>query len=141
MPLDLRNRSGKLKEARWKTVEKLTKLAGYRCEITGRPEKTDCHEFWLTLSSKHDDEVALLILTHPSNIIVVNHDLHINQKPSFEACLKAVRRRNRMFWQELGFANYLCAVRDFGERIQGFYRSGQLKTTVQYIPKTQELIC
>ncbi|TVM02309.1 MAG: hypothetical protein CV087_09780 [Candidatus Brocadia sp. WS118] len=135
MPTDLHNRPGKVKEARWKAVEKLTKLAGYRCEIKRIHGNTDCHEFWLTLSSKHDDEVALLILTHPTNIVVVNHDLHINQKPSFETCLKAVRRRNRVFWQELGFANYLSAIRDFGEKIQGFYRTEQLKTIVQYIPR------
>lgn len=135
MPNDLRMRSDKVKDARKKIIEDLTKLVRHRCEITGKPGNTDLHEFWAMSKSVYDDEVAQVLLTHPANIVVINHDLHINKKPSFETCLATVRKRHPYVWMHFGFLNYYIAIYDFRTRIKDFYKSEQIKAAVSFIPK------
>lgn len=137
MPVDLKNRPDEVKEARKKIIEDLTKLVHCRCEITGIHGNTDLHEFWAMSKSVYDDEVAQVLLTHPANIVVINHDLHINKKPSFETCLATVRKRHPYVWMHFGFLNYYIAIYDFKTRIKDFYRSGQIKTVVSFIPKNK----
>ena len=134
MPTDLRNRSTQVKEARSKVIQDLTKFVGYRCEVSKLYGNTDLHEFWCTSKEVYSDKVALVLLTHPSNIIVVNHDLHINRKPSFETCLAAIRNRPIEVWKHFGFTDYYKSMIDFMNKIRGFYETGQIKVPVSYIP-------
>lgn len=146
MPVDLRNRSKKVQELRGKVREDLIRLVGYRCEITGKREKLDLHEFWVKLISQYkDDEVALILITHPANIIIIDNDFHIKNRPGIEICQPYIMRRSNRVWRyfgsiesykELGynFNNYLEAKQDFVRRIQNFYETGQIKVPVSYIP-------
>lgn len=135
MPTDLSKRPDYVQEARSKVVKELTALVGHRCEITGKYGQTDLHEFIGQSKAIHDDEVSCFLITHPFNIIVLDHNLHINQKPSLETCLAAIRNRSNKIWLHFGFANYYEAMIDFRSKLQGFYKSGQIKTPLLYFPK------
>lgn len=93
------------------------------------------HEFWLPLKKYHDDEVARVGLLHLAGVIVLNHDLHISKKPSFEDCLAAIRHRPSYVWNFGGFRNYYEAVNDFKSKVRSFYETRQLKTAISYIPE------
>ncbi len=134
MPTDLKNRPERIKAARRKVVEDLTRLTGHRCEISKVYGNTDLHEFWCTSKEAYSDDVALVFLTHPGNIIVINHDLHINKKPRFDVCLSAIRNRRSEIWRHFGFANYYESMIDFMNKIRGFYETGEIKVPVSYIP-------
>lgn len=140
MPTNLKNRPKKLQEDRAKFIAKLKARVG-KCELSGKPcniRDLDVHEFWLPLRAYHDNEVARVALLHLAGVIVLNHDLHISNRPSLEDCLTAisdVENRPNYTWNFGGFRNYYEAVNDFKLKIQGFYETGQLKTTIPYIPK------
>ena len=133
--MPVRIKSKVVQEARNEFLQKFKSIIVW-CEIGGlTTQNLACHEFIGRYKNQYDDEVNTLFLTHPANIIGIDNATHLNKCPDYEVCQAAIEKRPTWIWLKLGFGNWRQARMDFEQRVQEFYRTGQIKSTIPNIPK------
>lgn len=130
MPFHLRQNDPALWQKRTKFIEDLKQLIGF-CEISGNRLHLAAHEFLAEYGKKQSQEANELFLLHPGNILIINNALHINKKPSVEACVLAVYRRRVDVCQALGFPNGKAMLTDFCKQV---VRLHQEKISIKILP-------
>lgn len=132
MPVQLKQNDPKLWEERAKFIEKLKQLIGV-CEITGALFNLAAHEYLVEYSKKNKPEANQLFLLHPGNVLIIDNHIHINKKPSVEACIVAVYRRRLDACRALGFGNGRLMVTDFCQKVVKLKKDGYLKELPPYV--------
>lgn len=132
MPVQLRRNDPKLWEERTKFIERLKQLIGV-CEITGVLFNLAAHEYLAEYYKKNKPEANRLFLLHPGNVLIIDNHIHINKKPSVEACIVAVYRRRLDACRALGFGNGRLMVADFCQKVVKLKQDGYLKELPPYV--------
>ena len=132
MPVQLKQNDPKLWEERSRLIERLKQLIPF-CEITGAVFNLAAHEYLSEYSKKNKPEANRLFLLHPGNILIINNSVHINKKPSVEACVTAVCHRRLDACRVLGFGNGKLMVTDFCQKVIKLKQDGFLKELPPYI--------
>ena len=113
------------------------------CEFSGK-RGHDLHEGLIEgndlkgLHKKSEETQILvwsLVLHHPANVALVNHDHHLQHKPSREAFLTAVLKRPESFFQEYGlkdwtFRNAALAYEHFKAVFETLFEEGVFKVRI-----------
>lgn len=139
MPINLKKNDPKLWEERIKFIERLKQLIPF-CEITGAVFNLDAHEYLAKYSKKNEPEANRLFMLHPGNVLIINNDIHINKKPSVEACIVAVYRRLNPVCRAFGFGNGKMMVADFCQKVVKLKQDGLLKELPPYVLTLSEEI-
>lgn len=138
MPVNLRQNDPILWQKRMQFIERLKRFIGY-CELSGNLLHLDAHEFLAEYNKKQNKEVNALFLLHPGNVLVINNALHINQKPTVEACILAVYRRRADVCRSLGFVGGKAMVVDFCKQAVELQKKGLIKILPPYVLTLSEL--
>lgn len=132
MPVSLKKNDLKLWQERTAFIARLKKLVGF-CELSGKTLHLDAHEFLCKYGARNKPEANRLFMLHPGNILVINNGLHINQKPSVEACIVALYRRRLDVCRTLGFSNGRAMMMDFCKKVVRLQQNGFIKILPPYI--------
>lgn len=132
MPVNLCRNDPALWEERTKLVERLKQVIPV-CEITGALFNLAAHEYLAEYSKKNKPEANRLFMLHPGNILIINNNIHINKKPSVEACVVAVYRRRLDACRAFGFGNGRMMVADFCQKVIKLKQDGFLKELPPYV--------
>lgn len=138
MPVNLKQNDPALWEERVRFITRLKELIPY-CEISLSPQNLSVHEYLGQYSKKYRPEVNRLFTLHPGNCIVLNNSLHINKKPSIEACMVAVIRRRIEPCRQFGFPNGRAMVADFCKKVVELYNRKKLNTLPPFVQSFSEI--
>lgn len=132
MPVRIKSKA--VQEARTEFLKKFKSVVTW-CELDGKPGVVDCHEFIGKYSKKLCDEVNILLLTHPANVLGISNGIHLYGDHGYKTCQAAIEKRSTWVWLKLGFSSWQQARIDFERKVREFYKSGRIRIPLDYVPK------